>query len=77
MHKKEKEQGPEGPYFFLFVIKRFMIHAIINAHTITSPNTTMPAAPIVPMIVTVTTVKIINMISNTINKHILHYPFLH
>lgn len=43
---------------------------IINAHTITSPNTKIPAAPTTEMINVVTTVNISNMINKIMNKHI-------
>ena len=43
---------------------------IINAHTITSPNTKIPAAPTTEMISVVTTINISNMINKIMNKHI-------
>ena len=43
---------------------------IINAHTITSPNTKIPAAPTTEMISVLTTINISNMINKIMNKHI-------
>ena len=45
---------------------------IITIHTITSPNTKIPAAPTTEMINVVTTINIKAMISKIMNKHILH-----
>lgn len=45
---------------------------IISAHTITSPNTKIPAAPTTEMINVVTTANISNMINKIMNKHILY-----
>lgn len=69
-----KSESPcKGPYFFLFLIIRFSIHAIINPHTMTSPNMMIPAAPTVLTTATVITINISNTINKIINKHILHH----
>ena len=54
-----------------------MINAIIMMHTITSPNITIPTAPIAETTSMVTMIRIIAMIDSNKNKHIsIHPPFI-
>ena len=53
-----------------------MINAIIMMHTITSPNITIPTAPIAETTSMVTMINIIAMIDSNKNKHISIPPFI-
>lgn len=75
--KKQKQESfptPPSIDYFLLPISHLTINTINTAHTITSPNITIPALPTILMPTTATTINKIN-VSNKIANSII-YKFL-
>lgn len=70
---REKQESLLTPLhdYCLFLIKCRIINAIITTHTITSPNTTIPAAPNAATPSTVSIANTTNMMNKIVNNIIM------
>ena len=66
--KREKPLNGAVPYFFFRVIRRLMIHAIKIAHTITSPNMMINAAPPTLSAIMLKTINAMKMIARIVSR---------